>query len=159
MNFEHLKTMKPEQLVELHLRQLGRKPHPKAKPETVIKNIMESALLPQVNPDTFKGEDMRPKAMKSKEPEYNYSEQDVLEACAEYVNREGFELKFPGDGTMIARYRGSEDSLNLKQPMQVIKRKLGAVAQGKRVLMGLTNEFDSTHAGGKSAYTNTVLAV
>lgn len=159
MNFENLKTMTQDQLVELHVRQLGRRPHHKAKPDTIIKAIVESALLPQVQPqETFKGEDMRPKALKGKEPEYVYTEADVREACKEAFAREGFTAEFPGDGTVIFRCRGAEDSLNLCQPMRNIKGRAGMVSRGRIALMGLNQHFDATNAGGKNAYTNTVLA-
>lgn len=157
MNFEHLKTMEVTQLKEIAGKQ-GLAVHHRAGKDKIIKQIMEAALLPQVNnKEQFKTEDMRPKALKPKEPEYNYTQEDVLEACKEYVAKPGFEAVFPGDDTVIFRCKGAEDSLNMKQPMKRIVSRASIVSRGRMALMGL-QEFDSINAGGKNAYTNTVLA-
>lgn len=157
MNFANLKSMTREQLMEV-AGKTGVKVHWKAKPETIIKHIMETALNQQMQPiDQFKGEDMRPKALKAKTAEYNYTEEDVREACADYLKKEGFEAKFPGDDTVVVRYKGAEDSLNLKQPMSVIKRKIAAVAQGRIALRSLNHILGDMPVGRNSAYTNTVI--
>ncbi len=158
MNFETLKGQELPQLKEL-AGKMGLNVHHRAGKERVIKQIMESALLPQVNPkDQFKGEDMRPKALKHKEPEYNYTEADVREACKDFIAKDGMEAIFPGDDTVIFRCKGAEDSLNLKQPMRNIIRRGQIVSRGRLQLMGLNKHFDSMGVGGKNAYTDTVLS-
>jgi len=159
MNFETLKTQELPQLKEL-AGKMGLSVHHKAGKERVIKQIMEASLLPQVNPkDKFKDEDMRPKAMKPVAPVYNYTEDDVRLACKESFERPGFEANFPGDDTVIFRCKGAEDSCTLKQPMARIKSRAQLVSRGRMALIGHSpQDFDSMNAGGKNAYTNTVLA-
>ncbi len=163
MNFEHLKAMEPLELKQL-AGKMGLSVHHKAGKERIIKQIMEKSLLSQINPaqpdEVFKGEDMRPKAVKNNaKPEYDYTEADVREACKVFLEKDGFQAQFPGDGTWIFTYKGAQDSGTLKQPMSRIKMKASNVAKGRLALMAHPNQFfEPTAAGGNSAYTNVVLA-
>lgn len=154
MNFEHLKTMDASQLREIAGKQ-GLHVHHKAKNETVIKQIMESALLPK-SPTP----EMQHMAAQPAKPVYNHTEEDIEALIAPIKARiPQFEAIYPNDGTWIFRCKGAEESGNMSIPPRVIKMKAENVSRGRLILMGLNEHFDKTTASGNNAYTNSVLSV
>lgn len=153
MNFDTLKDRTPEELREIAGRQ-GLKVHYKAKPETVIKQIMEAALLPQIQTP------MQHVAEAAQVSVDHCTPEQVEEAIAKIKAKvPGFESHYDTDeNTWHFRCRGAEECGNLDIPIRVIVMKAGTISRGRISPMGLTHEFDSINAGGKNAYTNTVLA-
>lgn len=62
---------------------------------------------------------------------HSNTQEDVSAALQPYVAK-GMVLTFPGDGTMIMKCKGAEESVNLSIPLRVIKMKAGSVVQGAR---------------------------
>lgn len=165
MNFDTLKTQSPEQLAEIAAK-CGVKFHPRAKPETILKNIaadpdkiikqiMETVLLAPQN----KQPEMQHKATEQQKPVYLHSQEDIEELIAHIKAKvPQFEATYPGDGTVIFRCKGAEESCNMSIPPRIILMKAETVSRGRLVLLGLNEHFDRTAASGNSAYTNTVLA-
>lgn len=158
MNFDNLKTMKREQLVELAGKQ-GLNVHHKAKPETIIKQIMDHVLVsqkPQVAADP-----MVDPRLAAKRPEHNNTPEQVDAILAPIKARvPEFEVKYDlEENTWHFRCKGAEECGNLSIPLRIIKMKADTVSRGRLVLMGLTPHFDTMNSAlGKNAYTNTVLA-
>ena len=165
MNFDNLKTMTREQLVDLAMKQGLPKPHHKAKPETIIQQIAESALSPK--------KDLRHVAEKPAAPVHDNTVEDVESVIAPIRERvKQFEARFidvdgkPSDSPTNWHFmwRDSagrirrEETGNLAIPLRIIREKAMYVSQGPVQLMGLNNHFDQANAGGLSAYTNTVIA-
>ena len=147
---QQLKMMSREQLVDT-AKQQGLKVHGKAKPETIINQIMANMVPPT---QTDKAE---PKAKPAPVVDHN-TEEDVLKAVQKLVDR-GLEVKFPGDGTWHFKCRGAEDSGNLSIPLRVIVMKAGTVAQGaRRIRTQSDRDFDAIPTNPQSRYTSTVLA-
>jgi hypothetical protein len=153
MNFDNLKTMTPEQLREVAGRQ-GLNVHPRAKPETIIKQIMEAVLTPQKLPE------MQHKALAPVKPVDHNTPEDVEAAIADIKARvPAFESRYDeAENTWHFRCKGAEECGNMDIPLRVIKMKAQNVSRGRLALVGLTEHFDRTVAGGNSAYTNAVLA-
>lgn len=153
MNFDNLKAMSKEQLRELAGKQ-GLKIHHSAKPETIIKHIMEAALTPQPKPA------MQHQAEKPQRPVDHNTQAEVEEALADIKRRipEFKTIYNEEENTVHFRCKGAEECVNLAIPLRVIKMKAQNISRGKLALIGLNDHFDRTTAGGNSAYTNTVLA-
>jgi hypothetical protein len=152
MNFDNLKKMSPEQLREIAGKQ-GLKVHHKAKPETVIKQIMEAALTPQQAPV------MHHVAEESIAPVDHNTPEEVEAAIAHIKARQpAFESKYDlRENTWHFACNGALECGNLDIPLRVIVTKANTISRGRLAPRGLTHEFDSINAGGKNAYTNTVL--
>ncbi len=157
MNFDNLKTMDVNQLREVAGKQ-GLQVHPRAGKDNIIKKIMEATLTPQQKPQTV---DTPHPAEKPKKPVDNNTKEQVEAAIADIKARvPQFEAIYNDEeNTVHFRCKGAEECLNLAIPIRVIKMKAQNVARGKLSLIGLTEHFDKSIAGGNSAYTNTVLAV
>lgn len=153
MNFEHLKTMSREQLLEVAGKQ-GMRVHWKAKSENIIKQIMEAVLTPQ------KPAEMQHKAEKPA-PVADHNTPEQVEAVIADIKARvpQFEAIYNSEeNTWHFRCKGAEECGNLDIPLRVIKMKAQTVSRGRLQLMGLTEHFDRTAASGNSTYTNTVLA-
>lgn len=154
MNFDNLKSMKREQLLELAGKQ-GLQIHPRCKDETIIRHIMEKAAAPQATTPNLQHEAAAPQLS----VDHNTPE-EVEAAIATIKKREPqFESKYSADeNTWHFRCKGAEECGNLDIPLRVIVMKAGTISRGRLMLRGLTEQFDRTAAGGNSAYTNVVIA-
>lgn len=152
MNLDRLKEMTPEALRELALKQ-GLTPHWKAKPETIIKQIVDHVTM-------AKPQEMQHVAETPKSPVFHNTPEEVEAMLAEIKARvPAFESKYDlTENTWHFRCKGAEECGNLDIPMRVIKMKAQTISRGKLTLMGLNDHFDKGNAGGNSAYTNNVLA-
>lgn len=96
--------------------------HPRCKDETIIYKILQQ-------PEAFKAkamqDDEKPKVV------FNNTPDQVREAIAEQLKKEGFKAEFPGDGTVIFTYRGISESVNLSIPLHVIVRQAKSAAKAK----------------------------
>lgn len=128
MNREELATKSLEELRDIAAK-LNVKVHHLAKEDTIINQIMQQ-------PVAFVSDAMQHPAQKPVAPVHNNTPEAVLTAIKHFVEKEGFEAKFPSDGTWVFRYKGAEDSGNLSIPMRVIVQKAEMVSRGKRSLLG-----------------------
>jgi hypothetical protein len=118
-----LKTMERPQLMEL-AGKLDIKVHHKAKDETVRKQILEQVASRQM----AKTEEPAPKPVA---PVFNHTEEEILQAIGDLATKEGFNVKFPKDNTVIFTYRGISESVNMSIPMHVIVRQAKMAAKVK----------------------------
>lgn len=147
-----LEALKGKSLDELRAiaTKIGIVPHYRAKPETLMRQILEKSLVQPTPPKT-----MEHKAEAPAKPVHNNTPEDVLEAIKMFTAKEGFKADFPGDGTWIFKYKGAEESGNLAIPLRVIKIKAENVSRGRRAPIAMPSEtFDNAVAKG---YANTVL--
>lgn len=153
MNFDNLKSMSREELVSLAIKQ-GLSPHHKAKPETIIKQIIDKVSTPQATPAEY----VDPRLMQKKEPKFN-TEEDVERAVADIKAKvRDFVTEYNHEErTVTFKCRGREECHNLSVPLHWLKKCASLASQGKISPMGRP-EFDSMNASGKNAYTNAVLA-
>ena len=169
MNFENLKTMSREQLLEVAGKQ-GVRVHHKAKPETIIKQIMDAVLVPQrplsqtpepSSPLVDPNECPRIAKLREQAERDKLNTPEMIEAALASIKaaQPKFESSYNREeNTWTFKCLGAEESGNIFMPMRIILMKAGNVRRGKLALMGLNSEFDNTSAGGKNAYTNTVIA-
>ncbi len=120
---DELKAMDREKLLE-YARVSGVKVHPRSKDDTLRRVITEQLSARQMKTQTVE-EAPKPK------PEYKNTPEDVLEAVGSLKDKEGYEIKFPGDNTVIFTYRGISESCNLSIPLEIIKRQAQMAARTK----------------------------
>lgn len=177
MNFDNLKTMTREQLMELAGKQ-GIHVHHKANEATIIKLITEQALAPQppvahpisassvagdddaeFNDDVFKyGEKVAVTRRKARLDRLNTA--DMVEAALAKIKERQpkFESRYNlDDNTWHFRCLGTEDSGNIAIPLRVIVMKATNIARGRIAPRALNDDFDKINTSPKNAYTNTVL--
>lgn len=164
MNFDHLTAKSPAELVTLAA-QTGVKFHPRAKPETILKQatddkeafirrILEAATLP-----TIAQPDVDPRLATPRPVVWNTRAEveRMLEPIIARVPE--FTATFQdNDTTVTFSCKGAVDSHSLSVPLRWLKQKAEIVARGRLALMALNEHFDKTSAGGKNAYTNVVIA-
>jgi hypothetical protein len=134
--------------------QLNIKPHHKAKPETLIYQIMQqpqSALNAAMPAEGAENDPMQHKAAQPVAPVVANTEDSIREAIEAYTKKDGFVATFPGDGTWIFKFQGAEDSGNMSIPLRVIKQRAAIVARGASRLMSMGN--DGTYKG----YADTII--
>lgn len=155
MNFNNLKSLSREQLVELAGKQ-GLSVHHKAKPETIIKQIMDNALVPQ-KPQVAE-EYADPRLKSERQPVFNTQEQVEAALAPIKAQQPAFETIYAGQ-TVTFRCRGAEECHNLSTPLHWLVKRANLIKVGARRPIGHRPE-DFTHgqSTGKSAYTNVVLA-
>lgn len=124
MDHATLAQMNRDQLLEIAER-LKIKVHHKAKDETIIMKIMQQ-------PVAYQNAAMEHPASAPIAASLLNTPEQVMEAISTYVEKEGFEAKFPGDGTWIFSYKGVSESGNLSIPLRIIKMKAESTARGKR---------------------------
>lgn len=160
MNFENLKTMSREQLLEVAGKQ-GLQVHWKAKPETIIKQIMEKAFEPQKPVSVQQDDPYADPRLKAERPVV-YLTQDEVEAAIAPIKarRPDFVATYNLDEhTVKFSCRGAEETINMSAKPLTIRRHAEYIARGAARPMGHDrNNFDTINAQGKNAYTNTVLA-
>lgn len=118
---EQLATKSSGELKDLAKR-MNIKHHPNIKDTNLIEKICQQ-------PQAVVYDSMKHVAAQVAAPVFDNTEQEVLEAIRPLM-REGFEAKFPGDGTWLFKYKGREESGNMKIPLRVIKLKAENVARG-----------------------------
>lgn len=153
MMIEKLQAMTREELVALAVTQ-GVQVHHKAKPETIIKQIVDKISQPLQQDVTD------PRLAPVREAVWLTREQ-VEQGIAPIKARvPEFETIFQDDDTTVTfKCKGAEDSMSLTVPYRWMMQKAQIVSRGRLSPMGLNPHFDSMNsATGKNAYTNTVLA-
>ncbi len=161
---DNLQKMSRDELVVLAMKQGLPKPHHKAKPESIIKIIMDSIAHPAKELNDNKSV-QAPKAA----PLFA-SKEEVEEAIADIKARvPEFQSIYDDEAHCVTfRCRGAEDCISLSVPVRprpqypmgmCIYNKAKMVSRGKLALRGHSErDFDHMNAGGKNAYTNVVLA-
>lgn len=111
--------------------------HPNVKVESLIDRINQQ---PQsVVRDTMKHVAENPAA-----PVFDNTPDEVMAAIQPYL-KEGFDVKFPDDGTWHFKYKGREECGNLKIPLRVIRNKAENVSRGALRLKSMG--VDGTYSG------------
>lgn len=160
MNVNNLSDLSRDQLLELAGKQ-GLSVHHKAKPETIIKQIVDHMLTPQqpqVNQPPLEHYD--PRLAPKKEPVFNTPEQ-VEEAIAHIkAAQPKFEALYNREErTVLFRCLGAEECHNLSVPLRVLVQKASMIKRGRIAPIGhRPTDFEPGNSGGLSAYTNVVLA-
>jgi hypothetical protein len=152
MRFDNLKELPREQLVILAAKQ-GLSVHHKAKPETIIKQIMDN-LTPQ-KPQVSQEKDVA----KEKKEVKNTETQIValLEEAKQRQPKLEWEINAE-ERTFHARCAGAEACFNWDQPLTVIQRHLTLhVLRGAMRPRAINEHFDQLHNSPKNAYTGNVL--
>lgn len=154
-DYNKLKDLPREQLVKLALEH-NINPHHKAKPETIIKAILEKVMEP-------KQQNMQHVAEKLVKPTFHNTEEDVEAAIAKIKERlpmfqSIYATEEDGSRNVTFRCKGAEECVNLAVPMRVILQKASNVSVGKRSLHAAPGEWDNGVGKGKNAYTETVIA-
>jgi hypothetical protein len=149
MNFNALKDLSREQLVELAGKQ-GLSVHHKAKPETIVKQIMDNTLVQQTP------HNMQHPAEKVVAPVVKFTPEQVEEAIASIKARvPAFQSSYTEDNWHF-KCNGAEEVGNLAIPLRVIVMKAGNVSKGRRMMRRLT-DFGDINNSPNNAYTNSVL--
>lgn len=158
-----LKSLPREELVEI-ARQSGVRVHWKAKPETIVEQIITKVMqpVPQIKQD-----DAGPAALQPKAEEYSNTPAQVEEAIAKVKARQPrlrsiyneedstFHFQWVSDNGRVM----CEECGTLKQKLRVIVNIANKVAMGPIMLRGHSaTSFDPGNATGLSAYTNVVMA-
>ena len=89
-------------------------------------------LLERINQQSQRRVEAAVNNQKPEATSYNNSEEEVREALKTHLANPNFQAEFMGDGTVIFRCKGAEDSVNLNIPLRVIKQKATTVAAGAR---------------------------
>lgn len=123
---------------------VGVKVHPRAKEPRLIEQIMMMAMVPQKPPGT----EMMHKAAVPAAPAVENTQEDVEKAIKNFSSKEGFHAQFPGDGTVIFKYKGCEDSLHMSVPLRVIAQRAESVSKGRRSprSMGTDNTYPGSYS-------------
>lgn len=151
---ENLKAMNRDELVKFADTQ-GVRVHHKAKPETIIKQIIDAVSHPI--PPAQESVDAR--LMAQKEPVFNTPallEQAISHITTKYPD---FKIVYSEENKVVTfSYKGSEECHNMSVPLSWLKDRARLVSRGRIAPLGRP-EFDSLNSAiGRNAYTNTVLA-
>lgn len=144
---EHtIESLSGKDLLELReiATKLKIKPHHNAKEATIIRQILQQ-------PKAYVRDAMEHVGTTPTAPVHDNTEEQVMEAIKTFVDKDGFEVEFPGDNTWIFKYKGAEESGNMSIPLRLIKQKAGFVARGRRALMSMGR--DKTYKG----YADTII--
>lgn len=153
-HIDNLKNLTRDQLVDVAMKQGLPKPHHKAKPETIIKSIVDS-----MTPQKPIAQDAKPEAKKADEVR---NTRETIEPLLERLKSERQNLAWEFDEldeTVTVRHAHAAVSFNWHIPLRVIERHVRLHVFNPTRPLGLNNHFDEMpSASGKNAYTNTVLA-
>lgn len=138
MNKEELQALPLERLKEI-ASSLNITVHHKAKPETIIHQIMQQ-------PKAYLDDAMKHVAELPKDATIHNTPEMVTEAIKEFASKEGFKVQFLEDNTWYFAYKGSEESGNMSIPLRIIKEKARFVARG-RIAPKAQPGFDSLFPG------------
>lgn len=149
---DKLEAMGRDELMEIAGTQ-GVRVHWKAKPETIIKAIVEKVSTPVKS-------DMQHVAEKPQAPvDHNTPEQIEAMLAPIKVRAPQFEAKYDlEENTWHFSCRGAEECGNMDIPMRVIQMKANTVSRGRLVMIGMKDFGDLPGNKPNSLYTNTVLA-
>ena len=127
---------KTEQEIRDIAEKLNIKAHHKAKPETIVNQILQQG-------QAYVADAMKHPAERSN-PVISYvnTPDDVRNAIKHIASKDGFECRFLDDNTWHFRCKGAEDSGNLSIPLRVIVTKAEMVSRGKRSLLGFKDGTD-----------------
>lgn len=154
-NFDHLKNMSREELVALS-EQHNVPVHHKAKPETIIKNLLDATLQPVKQPAT-NNEDPR---RTPKVAVFNTREQveEMLKPIRAKVPE--FLSAYDDEARAVTfSCKGRLETFNLSVPMHFLRACAYEISRGRLALMGADpKHFEPGTSTGKNAYTNVVLA-
>lgn len=131
-------------LVQLAISQGIAKVHPRAKCETIARQIADKISAPPVQQLKHPAEQQTAPVLPMN------TEADVRRACKQYFEKEGFEAIFRDDDTWHFRYRGAEDSGHMSVLLRVIRDKAMVVAGGARRLVTDSKNFDDNAGRGFS---------
>jgi len=152
---ENLLKMSRDELVKFADTQ-GVQVHWNAKPETIIKQILDHLA----HPPKKEAEPVDPRLVAPKEAVFNTPE-ELEKALAQIKQRvPAFETKYDAEEkTVHFKCKGAEECHNLSVPLHWLVKRAQLVSRGRLVPMGLNEHFESLNsASGKNSYTNTVLA-
>lgn len=155
MNFEKLKSMSRDELVHLADSQ-GVQVHWNAKPETIIKQIIDKVS----HPPKPKTEIVDTRLIAAKEAVFN-TEAEIEAALAIIKSKvPQFETIYDKDDRCVTfRCKGAEECHNMSVPLHWLVKRAQLVSRGRLVPLGLNQHFESLNsATGKNAYTNIVLS-
>lgn len=126
INFEELKALPKEELVRIAA--IYNVPASiEAESDLIAKAIIEKLTQP---------EPMRHVAEKPTSPVHNNTPDQVREAIAPYIAKEGFNAEFSEqENTWTFTCKGASDSGNLSIPLRVIKQRAESVSRGRRAPM------------------------
>lgn len=155
MNFNNLKDLSREQLLEVAGKQ-GLSVHWKAKPETIIKQIIDHASAkPKQNPQDYD------RKYVNKEPVYHTKEQ-IEEAIAPIkAQQPKFTTEYnEEEKTCKFSCLGAEETFNMSVPLPVLRKRASLIKRGRIAPLGHDTREWGSLPGTKphSSYTNTVLA-
>lgn len=132
MNIAELSQRDPKELRQL-CAQYGIKAHHKLGADKLVKLIVEHvSSKPQ-------GDPMKHAAEKPKAPTHVHSEEETRELLKAYLAKPGFTAEFPGDDTVILRYKGVEESIHLSTGPRTLTMKAGSVARGAYRMITVKN--------------------
>ncbi len=147
---ENMKKMSRDELVKFADSQ-GVQCHWKAKPETIIKAVMDRVSNPVKPVEEESAPVIKPIVWVSKD------EMEKILAPIK-ARQPAFEAIYDDETRSVTfRCRGAEDSHSLSTRASILKQKAESVARGRKLLLAHP-EFDKGNAGGNSAYTNVVIA-
>lgn len=152
---DNLRSMSREELVKLAVSQGVQRIHHKAKPETIIKQILESVQAKPVVEEKHKAQEPKIAVFHSKEDFEKILQ--PLKARAPALEWTFDDGEDETDKTITLRCKGAEDCFNMSVGLRWFKVRANIVAQGRGVLRG-HDSFEKGNAVGKNAYTNVVLA-
>lgn len=143
MNAAQLQGKTPDELRAIAV-SLKIRPHPRAKAETLINQILQQ-------PQAYVANAMEHKAVAPAKPVHNNTPDMVLDAIKPFSAKDGFIAEFPDDGTWVFKYKGAEESGNLAIPLRVIKMKAENVSKGRRAPLSMGRD------GQYKGYADTIL--
>ncbi len=124
MDFNELKS-RPIEDLRLLAAKYSIKTHHRAKAETIAKLIVEHITAKPS--DTLKHVAETPKA-----PIVIHTQEQINEVIAPFAKKEGYVVQYPGDDTVILKYKGAEESLHMSSGLRVIRMKAESVSKGAR---------------------------
>ncbi len=116
-------------------------------------NIKAETLLMKIKqqPQAYVRDSMKHVATTPVPPSHVNTPEQVLDAIKPYM-KEGFDARFPNDGTWTFSYKGRDDSGNLSIPLRIIKMKAEMVSRGRMAPKSFGR--DGTYG---SSYSDTIL--
>lgn len=148
-NFDNILQLardgKKSELLEL-ARSQGMKVHHSCGPQKIAEAIINhvTQLSQPVKHDAMKHPAEQPQAA----PMHINTPEEVREACKQFFEKDGFEVRFRDDDTWHFRCKGAEDSGHMSVPLRVLKLKAMTVSGGARRLVTDNKNFDDNAGQG-----------
>lgn len=134
MNYEELKSRDIKDLRVLAA-QYSIKTHPKHKAETIAKLIVEHVQAKPKATEAMK----HPAEQPVKAALVIHTQEEVDQIVAPFAKKDGFQSIYPGDDTVIFKYKGAEESLHLSTSLRTIRMKAESVSKGARKMFTVKN--------------------